>query len=328
MPDSVDTPRGNDGRALRRRRDLGDRPAWSSGDLVIAGSLLGLLPVAWLLPEYSWRRLTRVVAGLPLVDRESLARTAQAIQQCRAGTDATEAMKIALELQAAVYELRLQNLRAWRPGGWHPRISVSGLTHLDAAREAGRGAILWVGHFAFNSNVTKIALAAHGYGLAHMSRPEHGFSKTRLGIAILNPVRRVPEDRHLRERIVFDRRNPVPAMRRMVAILNNNGLLSITAGAWEGSDLLEGELLGGRIKIALGAPRLAALTGAALLPVFTVREADGGFRVAVEAPIALPPHLGRREPECVATQAFLDRHGPWIARYPEQWRGWKEWQAA
>ena len=328
-PESVDPPRSPPGRILHRPRDLGGRPAWNSGDLAIAGSLLALLPAAWLLPERSWRGLTRFAARLPLVDRESLARTALAIGQCRAGTDAAQAMTIALDLQAAVYELRLQNLRAWRPGGWQPRanVNVSGLAHLDAARTAGRGAVLWVGHFAFNSNITKMALAARGYGLAHLSRPEHGFSKTQLGIAMLNPVRCIPEDRHLRERIVFDRGNPVPAMRRMVAILVENGLLSITAGGWEGSDLMEGALLDGRVKVALGAPRLAALTGAALLPVFTVREADGSFHVAIEAPLALPPGLGRRDAECAAAQAYLARHEPWIARYPDQWRGWKEWQA-
>ncbi|HNB25668.1 MAG TPA: hypothetical protein PLR41_01810 [Alphaproteobacteria bacterium] len=326
-PDSNDTPRGRPQRILRRRRDLGGRAAWNSGDLAIAGSLLGLLPAAWLLPERCWRGLTRILARLPLVDRGSLDRTAQAIGRGRAGTSADRALKIALDLQAAVYELRLQNLRAWRPGGWQPRVTFSGLTHLDAARAAGRGAILWVGHFAFNSNVTKIALAARGCALAHMSRPEHGFSKTRLGIALLNPVRCLPEDRHLAERIVFDRRNPVSAMRRMVETLRHNGLLSITAGAWEGSDLIAGTLLDGRMKIALGAPRLAALTGAALLPVFTVREADGSFHVAIEAPLALPPGLGRRDAECAAAQAYLARHEPWIARYPDQWRGWKEWQA-
>ena len=327
-PDSVDTPRRSPGRILRRRRDLGGRPAWSSGDLAIAGSLLGLLPAAWLLPQRCWGGLTHILARLPLVDRESLDRTALAIGRGRAGTSADQAMRIALDLQAAVYELRLQNLRAWRPGGWQPRVTLSGLAHLDAARAAGRGAIIWVGHFAFNSNVTKMALAAHGYSLAHLSRPEHGFSKTRWGIAMLNPVRCVPEDRHLRERIVFDRSNPLPAMRRMVATLHRNGQLSITAGAWEGSDLMEGTLLDGRMKIALGAPRLAALTGAALLPVFTVREADGSFHVAIEAPIALPSRLDRRDAECAAAQAYLDRHEPWIARYPDQWRGWKEWQPA
>lgn len=331
-PDSGDNQADSGTRLLHRRRDIGARPAWNAGDLVIAASLAGLLPAAWLLPEKYWRGFCRFIAGLPLVDRTSLGVTAKAIERCLPATDSQRAMRIARDLQAAVYELRLQNLRAWRPrllgGGWTPRVTLSGAEHLAAALKAGHGAILWVGHFAFNSNVTKIALAAHGQPVAHMSRPEHGFSKTRLGVALLNPVRCIPEDRYLRQRIVYDRRNPAAAMRRMIATLNDNGILSITAGAWEGSDLAEGALLGGRLSVALGAPRLAARTGAALLPVFTMREPDGTFRVVIEQPIALPADLPRRSAECAAAQEYLTRHDDWVARNPDQWRGWKEWRPA
>lgn len=333
-PESGDRQTGKAARLLRRPRVLADRPAWNSDDLVIAGSLAALLPAAWLLREAVWPGLCRLIARMPLlVDRKSLARTAQAIERCLPGADARRALRIAQDLQAAVYELRLQNLRAWRPAGvrgagWRPRVSLTGMEHLDDALAAGRGAILWVGHFAFNSNITKMALADRGRPFAHMSRPEHGFSKTRFGIALLNPVRCIPEDKHLKERIVYDRRNPAAAMRRMVATLRANGILSITAGAWEGSDLVEGVLLGGHISLALGAPRLAAQAGAALLPVFTVRETDGTFRVVIEPPIAIAAGQERRAAECDAAQEYLARHEDWILRYPDQWRGWKEWRPA
>lgn len=333
-PDSGDNQTDGGARLLHRRRDTGARPAWNADDLTVAASLAALLPAAWLLREQVWRGLCRAIARLPLlVDKAGLERTATSIQRCLPGTDARRAMEIARDLQAAVYELRLQNLRAWRPagargGGWMPRVTLSGAEHLDRALKAGRGAVLWVAHFAFNSNVTKIALAAHGHAVSHMSRPEHGFSKTRFGIAWLNPVRCIPEDRHLRQRIVFDRGNPAAAMRRMMATLGENGILSITAGAWEGSDLAEGAMLGGRLSIALGAPRLAARTGAALLPVFTVRDADGAFRVVVEAPVALPANPPGRAAACAAAQEYLTRHEDWVTRYPDQWRGWKEWRPA
>jgi len=314
-------------RYLRRRRDPAPRPLSNRDDLVIGASLAGLLPGAWLLPEACWPRLCRLLARTPVVDRRALARNTEAIRHCL-GIDPTRARAIAVELQAAVYELRLQNLRALVPGAWRPQITLTGAEHLDAALAAGRGAVLWVGHFAFNSNVTKMALAACGKPVTHMSRPEHGFSKTRLGVALLNPVRCAAEDRYLDSRVVFDRHNPAAAMRRMLLVLDENRLLSITAGAWEGNDLAEAALLGGRIRIALGAPRLAARTGAALLPVFTIRRPDGGFRVAVEPPIALRPGTDRRDTACAAAAEYLKRHEPWIAAHPDQWRGWKEWRPA
>ncbi|MGH6894503.1 MAG: hypothetical protein ACREEP_19825 [Dongiaceae bacterium] len=312
---------------MHRPRNLAPRPAWQASDLAIAGSLAALLPPSWLLPESSWAPLCRALARMPgLVDRAMLDRNAEAVQAALGEPDRRRADAIARDLQAAVYELRMQNLRSWRPGRWRPGIALEGEDHLLRALARGKGAILWVAHFAFNSSITKIVLHGRGHRVSHLSRPEHGFSKTRFGIAFLNPVRCIPEDRYLAQRIAFDRHAPSTAMRKMVQALRAGEIVSITAGAWEGSDLAEGALLGGRISVAIGAPRLAALTGAALLPVFSIRDQENGFRTIIEPPIAL---AGARTPEetCGAAAAeYLRRHEPWVRRFPDQWRGWKEWR--
>jgi lauroyl/myristoyl acyltransferase len=229
-------------------------------------------------------------------------------------------------LQSAVYELRMQNIKASRPGGWHPVISLEGEHHLDQALRRGKGAILWVAHFAFNSNITKIALHRRGNALYHLSRPEHGFSKTRVGIAVLNPIRCSAEDNYLAERVVFDRRSPAGAMRRLHRALGRGAVVSITAGAWEGAEIGEGPLLGGKLSVALGAPRLAASTGASLLPVFTVRPPGKGFLTAIEQPLAIDAAMPPEDMLRSATLEYLRRHEAWIRQFPEQWRGWKEWQ--
>ncbi len=313
---------------VHRQRDLAARPLWRTSDLAIAASLAALLPAAWLLPERSWWRLCRAVARAPgLVDRAALDRTIAGIVS-GVQLDPRRAADIALDLQAAVYELRMQTLRGWRPGGWHPEIALSGEEHIMRASARGNGVILWVAHFAFNSGITKAALHERGYRVSHLSRPEHGFSKTRFGIGWLNPLRRIPEDRWLSERIVYDRRAPAIAMRRMARALAGGEIVSITAGAWEGSGIAEGPLLGGTLALATGAPRLAALTGAVLLPVFAVRDRSHRFVVAIEAPIVPgeaqePADRGR-----AAAAEFLARHEPWVRGFPEQWRGWKEWRKA
>lgn len=314
---------------VHRPRNVAPRPAWQASDLAIAGSLAALLAPSWLLPEGSWTLLCRGLARIPgLVDRAMLDRIAGIIRAALGEPDRRRADAIARDLQAAVYELRMQNLRAWRPGGWHPGIALEGEDHLLRALARGKGAVLWVAHFAFNSSITKIALHGRGHRVSHLSRPEHGFSKTRLGIAFLNPVRCIPEDRHLAQRIVFERRTPSTAMRRMVRTLRAGGIVSITAGAWEGSDLAEGTLLGGRLNLAIGAPRLAVLTGAALVPVFSIRDPGQGFRTIIEPPIA-PMAAQTPEETCSAAAAeYLRRHEPWVRRFPDQWRGWKEWRQA
>lgn len=314
---------------LYRPRSLGARPLWQTSDLAIAGSLLALLPPAWLLAERMWPHFCRAVCRVPgLVDRPTLRRTTASIQAALAGMSPAQAASIALDLQAAVYELRMQNLRCWRPGGWRPDIALQGEEHLVRAIERGNGAILWVAHFAFNSGITKIALHNRGHRVSHLSRPEHGFSKTRFGIACLNPVRCIPEDRHLAERIVYDRTAPSTAMRRMVRALHSGGVVSITAGAWEGNGLVDAPLLGGTLSLAVGAPRLALLTGAALLPVFSVRNAEQRLTTVIEAPIGLSRDSVPADACGDAAAEYLERHEPWIRQFPEQWRGWKEWRNA
>lgn len=310
-----------------RPRNLGARPLWQFSDLAIAGSLLALLPPAWLLSERMWRHFCRAVCRVPgLVDGPTLRRTTAGIQAALAGLSPAQAASIALDLQAAVYELRMQNLRCWRPGGWRPDIALQGEEHLVHAIERGSGAILWIAHFAFNSGITKVVLHNRGHRVSHLSRPEHGFSKTRLGIACLNPVRCIPEDRYLAERIVYDRSAPSTAMRRMVRALGSGGVVSITAGAWEGSGLVEAPLLGGTLSLAVGAPRLALLTGAALLPVFSVRTSEQRLTTVIEAPIDLSQDGAPADACGDAAAEYLKRHEPWIRRFPEQWRGWKEWR--
>jgi len=132
----------------------------------------------------------------------------------------------------------------------------------------------------------------------------------------------------LAERIVYDRTAPSTAMRRMVRALQSGGVVSITAGAWEGNDLVDAPLLGGTLSLAVGAPRLALLTGAALLPVFSVRNAEQRLTTVIEAPIGLSRDSMPADACGDAAAEYLERHEPWIRQFPEQWRGWKEWRNA
>src|SRR5258708_1212711 len=79
---------------------------------------------------------------------------------------------------------------------------------------AGRGAVLWVAHFSFNSLAAKKALHQAGFAVAHLSRPEHGFSTSRFGIAALNPIRVRTDRRFLADPIIADRPQPAKPMRR------------------------------------------------------------------------------------------------------------------
>jgi lauroyl/myristoyl acyltransferase len=311
----------------RKRRKLKAGPAWRFSDLGAIASLILLLPPAWLLPERWWAPLCRARIGLStLTGARAIKRTAKTVRKALGHADVAGSEAIIRGLKAAVHEMRMQDLRGWRPGGWQPQITLEGEEHLKTALARGRGAVLWLAPFVFNSGPTKIVLHQEGYRVSHLSSPKHGVSETQFGAKYLNRIRCIPEDRYLADRIVFDSAAPSTAMRRMVRALKAGEVVSIVASSTEGYEMIKGPIFGGRLPVAVGAPRLAALTGAPLLPCFTVRDPKAGWRIVVEEPIALASDRPSDE-RCIAAVAeFLARSEPWVRRYPEQWRAWSKWR--
>jgi lauroyl/myristoyl acyltransferase len=301
-------------------------PGWSRSDASTMVSLALLWAPAWLLPEQLWAPLCRARVSLGALTGESaIKRTARSLGAAL-GERNGRCLAIMREQKAAVHEMRLQDLCGWRPGGWSPRIRVEGEEHLQAALKGSKGAILWLAPFVFNSGPTKIALHQKGYRVSHLSSPKHGVSETQFGIKYLNRIRCIPEDRHLADRIVFDRNAPTTAMRRMLRALKAGEVVSIVAASTEGYEMIQVPVFGGRLPVAVGAPRLAGLTGAPLLPAFTIRDPKLGWRIAIEPPIPLAAGASSEERCIAAATEFLRRSEPWVRQFPGQWRAWSKWR--
>jgi len=232
--------------------------------------------------------------------------------------------RLTAAIAANQYELRAQVLRSYRPRGWIPAGDVDGLAHLESALERGRGALLWVSHFVFHGLVLESLLNRAGYDLVHVSRREHGFSKTEFGMAYLNPIRTRVEDRFLKKRILLNDVSRPSLIKELLAHLRANDVVSITVGGWEGRQRMAVPLLGCRVDVATGASSAARAAGAALIPVFPVRDpVSGRFRVVLEQPIeagAVKSTRAAREATAEAYGAVLEKY---VLAYPDQWRGWK-----
>jgi predicted LPLAT superfamily acyltransferase len=310
---------------LRQVEPLG-RPLFAKEDAVFCLELPFLGLISWLAPESSWKSLCywlefikwKLGAFSPYGVAEIFART-----PVERKPDESP-LSFALRHAAIRSEHHLQILRSYRPDGWRAPIALEGEAHLRCALEAGNGAVLWVAHFGFNALATKVAVARAGFRIFHLSRPEHGFSKSRFGIRALNPIRVHAELPHLAGRIIIDRAHPAAAKIAAENVLRRNGIVSITAGAWEGRRVATAKLLGGTIELATGAPGFALACGAALLPVFTLRdEAKDAIRVVIDRPIVPPAGADKLESIDCMTQEFADRTEPFIRAHPEQWRDWK-----
>jgi lauroyl/myristoyl acyltransferase len=230
-----------------------------------------------------------------------------------------------LKHEALRNEHYLQIFRNYRPGGWTPLLTLEGEDHLRTALEKGRGAVLWVAHFCFSPLAAKKALSHAGYKVWHVSRPEHGPVKSRLGIRFLNPICTGIENRFLAGRIVIDRETPNKATMMAARLLRKNQVVSITAGAWEGKKVASVELLGGTFELAIGPPFLASLCGAALLPVFTVRDdSRSAIKVILGEPLGVSETLDEDLRLAFLAQSFADRMAPYIQNYPDQWLDWRD----
>jgi lauroyl/myristoyl acyltransferase len=232
--------------------------------------------------------------------------------------------QIADEVTANQYELRLQVLRCYRPAGWCPRIVVQGREHLDRAMERGRGAVLWVSHFVFHGLIFEMGMKQRGYELIHVSRLEHGFSKTKYGIAVLNPVRTFIENKYLGKRVILNEQSRLAFARDLLGYLHANEPVSMTVGAWEGKQVMTIPLFGHRYRVATGAITAAARAGAPLLPVFPVWEhSEQCFRVAIEPPLPVSGRATKADMLESASKSYAGLLEPYIKTYPGQWRGWR-----
>ena len=289
--------------------------AISKDDLLNLGVLSLLLPVSWLLPRKAWRVPARGLgslhAGLLGADLDPIADVVR--QQT-----GIEAKQLEVDFRSNLYLELMEILREHSPVGWNVDIELVGRQHIDDALKAGKGALLWFCPFTHGDIVFKRGLAEAGYEVHHLSALTHGFSGTRFGMSVLNPIKVRVEKRYLKERLVLDEAGGGPALRALLKCLRANQIGSITA-VHTGRRVSGRKLFGGEVRLAHGAPSLAAATGAALLPVFTV-PADGGYKVCVEP--ALPAEESREKREEAYISAYVPVLERYIRQHPELWRGW------
>jgi lauroyl/myristoyl acyltransferase len=138
---------------------------------------------------------------------------------------------------------------------------------------------------------------------------------------VLNPIWTGVEARFLRERLQIDGTNLLATTKTVRQRLAENGLVSITV-THSGAQRIEVPVFGGSLTVASGAAHFAHSTGAALLPIFCVRNGRR-FEVRVEPPLSVPTALGRDEMlQSVAGQfgAVMER---FLREYPTAWTGWR-----
>jgi len=282
-----------------------------------------LMAASWAFPERHWRSfagiVVRLMAKLRSKRHKSLRRHQRRLFDGRIDPVELGAMGVVHGVEH--YVSRMQAFRDYRPGGWRPDIAVAGSEHIAAAQAQGHGIVLWVAPFVYSDLVTKKALHETGCRVSHLSRLDHGFSSSRFGIRVLNPIWTRIEDRYLLERVRLQDGpglgSPLAVLRRR---LQDKQIVSITATR-HARRTVRVAFLNAELHLPIGPVRLARAAKAVLLPVFTVRTDAGTFVVTIDDPLAEPTAGNGDEPPEAVIQRFAKKLEGYALNYPSQWAG-------
>ncbi len=191
-------------------------------------------------------------------------------------------------------------------------MELEGADHLAAALSRGRGAILLTAHYG-NWELAAASIVRAGFPLNVIAR-DHDDSTT---AALVNRIRESHGVQVLQRSGV---RDTLRALRRneVVGILPDHNIS-------EGGLLVD---FFGRPATTASGPAVYALrTGAAIVPMFSVRGADGTLKAIFEPPMTLVRTGDREQDTLVNTQRISKVIERAICRHPEQWmwihRRWK-----
>jgi lauroyl/myristoyl acyltransferase len=271
-----------------------------------------------LAPEAYWPAISAALARLHLSLRRS--RSSRIARVCEQHLK-KDSRVVEREILAEEYAENIEAIREILPGRWECSLTLHGAESLDQALRRGRGAVLWVSAFAHSDLATKKTLSTAGYAQHHLSATGHPYSPSWFGANVLNPIRLRAENRYLTKRVIVAYGQAQPALDVLRQALQTNGIVTVKAiGA--GRKSVTAALLGGSIRLATGALRLACENRAALIPVFTVRDQSGGYAVHCGPDLT----LGAETLDGDAMQHMAARYAvlleTFIRTHPGAWQGW------
>ena len=191
-------------------------------------------------------------------------------------------------------------------------VAAEGVEHLRQALARGNGAILVTAHFG---NWELIPLYLTGLGFK--------------GVALARQLRYPEYESFL---IGMRGARGVPTLSRgslkeVARLLRANQIVGMLPD--QDVDSLEGvfvQFFGHPAYTPIGPASLSLMTGAPIVPCFTVREGPR-FRLVLEPPLAAPQGMDRRQAATQLTQAWSRVVEAYIRRHPDQWvwmhRRWK-----
>jgi Kdo2-lipid IVA lauroyltransferase/acyltransferase len=193
-------------------------------------------------------------------------------------------------------------------------VDVTGAEHVEAARAAGRGALLITGHVG-NWELHGLA---HGWRFGPIGVVARPLDNPALD-ARLCDFRRRPGNT-----VIYKQR----ALPQVLRLLRANGAVAFLIDQnVQAGDGVFVNFFGRKAATTTVAAALALKTGCALIPTHAELGEDGRYRIEYEPPLALPPAGDHAADLQRLTQQLTSVIEGWVRRRPEQWlwlhRRWK-----
>jgi Kdo2-lipid IVA lauroyltransferase/acyltransferase len=200
------------------------------------------------------------------------------------------------------------------PDAMRARVEFEGVERVRAALEAGKGAIIFTGHFGY----WEIQGLAHALVLPPMSVLARPLDNPRLH-ALLEHVRGVTGN------FVIYRRG---SMRRVMRSLRANECVAMLIDQHiSGSDAVRVDFFDRAVSTTSALAALALRTGAPVVPAFALPLPHGRYRLIYEHPVEIPPAASDDAVRDL-TQRCTDVLEMYVRRHPHLWlwmhRRWRD----
>lgn len=197
--------------------------------------------------------------------------------------------------------------------------TVEGREHLDAARAAGRGAILVAHHFDM-CRMMFPALKELGYdNHHHMIRETIHTGRTFGFIARALVAKKTRDEAAGGVRVVYH--EPGVTFGVLSNLLREGAIVGIAGDGMAGAHFVEEPFLGGTMAFPTGPARLAARTGAPLISAFCLLEGLFSHRLVLYPPI----YCADDSPASIeaAVRSYAGRLEEHIRQRPWSWWAWR-----
>lgn len=209
------------------------------------------------------------------------------------------------------------------------RVEIRGIEHLQSALNKGKGVILWESGSFGRRNLAKQILNENGLSIYQVHTDHHvgGFghdrnSATWVRCHITKPFFESYEKKFVKEIIYLPNSVSLVFTRRLMDRLKENGILCITSDVSYGQKVIPLKFLGHTKLFATGMVSLAKISGAPILPMFCIREANGSTNLIIECPTNIERNVDRESGLENSIAEYISLLESYIRKYPENYRGW------